>query len=137
MNATQSKLSCPRTTLSPLMLATLLVVGYCGCGGPAEELPKTFPVTGRVVNKAGKPVTIGMVEFASIKDEKIQAVGKLQPDGTFSLLTAIGKEALPGAVEGGHKVTFLPGTQSQQPAYFKETYNVTSGPNHFRITYPY
>jgi hypothetical protein len=119
------------------MLAVSALVGYAGCGGPAHELPKTYPVTGQVVNKAGKPVTLGMVEFASTKDETIQAIGKLQADGTFSLLTAIGKEALPGAVEGSHKVTFLPGSQSQQPAYFKETYTVTTGPNHFKITYPY
>jgi hypothetical protein len=124
------------TALS-LAPASLLLVNSLGCNRtPTPPLPTTYPATGQVVDKSGKPVTIGTIEFVSAVDGKTDAVGKLQADGTFSLITVVGKEMVSGAVEGAHKVTFLPGSQEQVPVYFKETCKVVPGANHFKLTYP-
>jgi hypothetical protein len=114
-------------------IVAVIATALSGCGRAAEELPTTFPVTGTVVNKVGKPLNDGRIEFVSTIDPKTQAIGKLQPDGSFTLLTAIGKEVLPGAIEGPHKVTLLPGSQTQEPIYFTDTCTVKSGQNHFKL----
>jgi hypothetical protein len=118
-------------------LASIALAICLGCrNGSPEELPKTFPVVGKVVDSAGHPVTSGAVEFVSTANEKIQAVGKLQPDGTFSLTTMVGSASLPGAVEGKHKVTLLPGGRGGRPHYFKETLHVKTSENQFELALP-
>ena len=114
----------------------MILASHAGCSTPPiAELPKTYPVTGKVVDHAGQPVTTGVVEFVSLADEKTQAVGKLRPDGTFSLTTMVGDISLPGGVEGQHKVTLLPVSRGQRPIYFTKRYNVEPGENHFELTY--
>lgn len=73
-----------------------------GCGDPG---PKTYPVSGKVINKSGKPVTSGLVLFESLEDPKVQASGDLNRDGSFSLDSNLGK---PGTVAGKHRVMIEP-----------------------------
>lgn len=120
------------------IVSLLIVIFHVGCGqSPNAAGPATFEVTGRVVDKSGKQVSYGSVEFVSLEDGKTQAVGKLQPDGTFSLHTYIDKSVVPGAIEGSHEANFHPGIRGQAPFRFKGPINVTAGTNHFELTYPY
>jgi hypothetical protein len=109
-----------------------------GCSqGPDTPAPTTYEVTGKVVDKSGKPMIYGSVEFASLVDVKTQAVGKLQSDGTFSLHTYVDNSAVPGAIEGAHEVSFHPGIREQMPFRFKGPFKVGPGKNHFELTYPH
>jgi hypothetical protein len=78
-----------------------LTVLLAGCG---TNIPTTYPVTGKVVYKKGKPVTYGRVEFQSKSHPELRATGRIQPDGTFALTTTLGGESAAGAVAGEHKV---------------------------------
>ncbi|HJZ55599.1 MAG TPA: hypothetical protein VKE74_11595 [Gemmataceae bacterium] len=77
----------------------------CGCG---SKIPKTYPVTGKVIWTGGKPVTDGRIEFRSLSDESLKAVGEIESDGSFSLTTHRDGEKQVGAVEGQHKVIVEP-----------------------------
>jgi hypothetical protein len=79
----------------------LLATALPGCD---NNVPKTYPVTGKVFHKGGKPVTYGRVEFQSTLDPELRATGGIQTDGTFALTTYVGGKSAPGAVAGQHKV---------------------------------
>lgn len=119
-------------------LILVLLAGVWGCGKEsAVLLPTTHTVAGQIVDKSGRPLTFGAVEFVSMRDEKVQAIGKVNPDGTFSLMTVIGKDSVPGAVEGPHRVTFMPSMRGQAPHYFPDKCEVRPGDNRIKLTYPY
>jgi hypothetical protein len=84
-----------------LALTTLPATALAGCG---TDIPRTYPVTGQVVYKGGKPVTYGRVEFQSTSHPELRATGGIQTDGTFALTTTLGGESAAGAVVGDHKV---------------------------------
>jgi hypothetical protein len=105
-----------------------------GCGSSqAVDLPKTYPVAGKVVDKTGQPITEGIVEFVSLKNEKLQAIGRLASDGSFSLTTMVGEESLPGAVEGEHKVSLLPIGRGQRSVYLTKRCTVKPVENYFEL----
>src|SRR5688572_23465553 len=79
----------------------LVVVLLSGCG-PA--LPKTYPVTGKVVDPAGKPWAGGSIMFQLAADPRVVADGVIGPDGTFTLTTKMYGKAKEGAAEGEHSV---------------------------------
>ena len=91
--------------LSALALAVALVIGS-GCTG-GEKLSKTFPVTGKVFGRDGKPLTGGMVQFQHTTDLTLTVTGEIQPDGSFTLQTIKGKQVLPGAIEGEYTATAM------------------------------
>ena len=73
--------------------AGLLIGAISGCS-ESLELPKTFPVGGRVTYN-GEPVPKGTVTFQP--DQGQSAVGEIQSDGSYHLTTfAQGDGALPG-----------------------------------------
>ncbi|MEX2307274.1 MAG: hypothetical protein WD738_06755 [Pirellulales bacterium] len=120
--------------LPRLILAAATFASHAGCStSHVADLPKTYAVEGKVVDKEGQPITQGIVEFVSVKNEKTQAIGKLSQDGTFSLTTMLGAESLPGAVEGEHKVSLLPIDRGQRPIYFRKRCNVKAGENYFEL----
>ena len=67
-----------------------------GCGGIA-----TYPVSGSLEFEDGEPVMFGTIEFLN-RDTKLNARGKINRDGSFSVGTF---EKEDGAVLGVHEVT--------------------------------
>jgi hypothetical protein len=127
-----------RTVRKLLEIAIVLLACTAGCSKtPKESLPTTFPVTGQIVDKSGQPLTAGVVQFESTVSEKTQAMGKIQPDGSFTMTTVIGEAMAPGAIEGPHKVSFLPVGRDLLPAYFDAPFKVGPGENKIKLTYPH
>lgn len=87
------------------LLSSLCLVVPVGCSG-SGDLPKTYPVTGKVVAKGGTPVAGGMVRFES-DDKNVAVSGDIQEDGSFTLRTQSlkGKGTASGAPEGNYQVT--------------------------------
>jgi hypothetical protein len=79
----------------------LLVLAGCSGSG---DLPKTYPVTGKVVARGGLKVSGASIRFQS-KDPDLIVVGDVQEDGSFTLKTRKGKAETPGAPEGEYRVT--------------------------------
>lgn len=101
----------PRASaLVPWLVLVLLLVSGCA----KEEMPKTYPVKGKVVLKNGKPLLGGFITFTSITDPERRGYGQIAKDGTFTLntiaLTSKARsERLAGAVEGEFHVNIRPG----------------------------
>jgi hypothetical protein len=91
----------------------LLLAGGPGCG---SGIPKTYPVKGKVVWKGGKPVDDGRIEFQSLSEPDLKAVGEIESDGTFSLTTFKEGKTREGAVAGQHKVVVEPDMGDGKPA---------------------
>lgn len=82
-----------------LLVAIVFFVPLFGCGG-GNSLDLA-PVTGKVTFR-GEPLDHGTVVFFPTGNTKgPQALGEIQPDGSFTMKT-VGKA---GAVVGKHKVT--------------------------------
>ncbi len=85
-----------------LMAAAIALVGLGGCD---SGLPKTYPVKGKVVFKGGRPVTDGRIQFQRSNGSPIKAMGDIEKDGSFSLMTYVGAKKRPGAPAGPYQVT--------------------------------
>ncbi len=92
--------------LTRLIGLLLAAAGLAGCGG--GDLPKTYPVSGKVVFAGGKPLAGGAVQLRLNSDPSKAASGEIKADGTFSLHTIVGNKKLAGAVEGEHDVSVIP-----------------------------
>jgi hypothetical protein len=93
----------------PWLVPVLLLVSGCA----KEEMPKTYPVKGKVVLKNGKPLTGGFITFTSVTNPELRGYGEIAKDGTFTLdtiaLTSRARsERLAGAVEGEFHVNIRP-----------------------------
>lgn len=86
-------------TGSRWLVVTIACGFLVGCGSH----PQTFPVHGRVVFKDGTPVRFGGIETVSV-EQRVNARGTIQPDGTFSLTTYENDD---GAVPGEHRVVII------------------------------
>lgn len=138
MNRIGARRRSHRRLLEWTIFANAILAFQVGCSRPPDvNVPATFEVTGKVVDKSGKQVTHGMVEFVSLVDAKSQASGKLRPDGTFTLHTYVAESVVPGAVAGAQEVRFHPGVRGQEPYQFKGPFEVVAGKNHFELKYPY
>jgi hypothetical protein len=84
-----------------LRTGAVVLVGVLGCG---EGIPKTYPVKGKVVFKGGKPVTDGRVQFQSVADPQFKALGDIDKDGSFSLMTYVESKRTRGAPAGAYQV---------------------------------
>jgi hypothetical protein len=122
-----------------LFIATVLLLECAlGCNkSPVKTPPATHSAVGTVVDSEGSPLAFGTVEFVSVEDERVQAIGKIQSDGKFTLMTIVDDDVVPGAVDGKHKATFLPSERGQRPHYFSGTFEVRPGENSFKLVYPF
>lgn len=103
-----------------LLPAALIGMTLLGCGGSAKlDGPATVPVKGKVVfTKNGSLAPIvdqqGAIEFESIDQPGIKAIGDIQEDGSFTLSTLVPGGAKPGAVPGKHRVRLELDEKAQQ-----------------------
>ena len=99
-----SCLSAPRQS-GHLLPGVVLVLFAVGCG-PRSSLPKTYPVTGKVIDRGGQALPAGTsILFAPVADSSFSVSGDLGSDGKFSLFTVKGKDRGSGAPEGEYRVT--------------------------------
>lgn len=99
-----------------------------GCSrAPRADGPATVPVKGILIDKAGKPLSGGAVEFKNLEKEDIRSWGAVGTDGAFRLHTVVGSEKVDGAPEGKCQVTYYPESQDQTvlPRVLKKSYTVT------------
>jgi hypothetical protein len=80
-------------------LGVWALVALVGC----DSNPPTHPVKGRVVFADGTPVQFGDIETLAV-GQRINARGKIQKDGSFSLTTY---QEGDGAVAGEHQVIIM------------------------------
>jgi hypothetical protein len=113
--------------------AALLLATLPGCG---SGIPTTYPVKGRVVWKGGKSVRYGRIEFHSLSDQGLKAIGALDEEGTFSLITHKEGKTRKGAVAGQHHVLVEPYMGPYAPPLvvpFPNPYTVEPKENDFTI----
>lgn len=91
--------------------AVLVLIGFglgglLGCG---VAPPRTHPIKGRVVLAGRDPLQLagGHVEAVLADDHRIQAMGEIQPDGSFTLETVYNGETLEGAREGEYQARIV------------------------------
>ena len=102
-----------------LLPAALVGMTLLGCGSKPLEGPPTVPVNGKVVftkNGSLEPIVDrqGAIEFESVEQPGVKAVGDIQPDGSFTVSTLVQGGAKPGAVTGQHRVRLLLDDRAQQ-----------------------
>ena len=90
------------------VLALALLIG---CGRPAANGPATVPVRGKVVfTKGGDVKTLfnkqARIEFESVDQTGLRAVGPIEEDGSFVLATVTAEGGSVGAIPGTHRVRF-------------------------------
>jgi hypothetical protein len=135
-----------RTLIATAALAALSLAAGCS-GGNTRAMPRTYPVTGQVLDADNKPLANALVQFVPITNEDgVTTNGRTGADGKFQLSTLVESKKVDGAIEGPHRVTVLPPmTQDQQgapgpppaPVQLSEAYVVkASGENHFTIKLP-
>jgi hypothetical protein len=90
-----------------LSLAVLLAA-FTGCGGDGEQLLKTYPVTGKAFDAAGKPMTEGTVHFRHATDAALTINGPIGKTGSFTLKTYQGRWTHDGAPEGDYQALIFP-----------------------------
>lgn len=86
--------------------ATLVCLLLAGCG--TSEFPDTYPVSGTILLPDGTPLKGGIIEFESITDPNMRALGDIDQDGSFaSVFTykSSGRE-VEGLIAGEHRVRF-------------------------------
>jgi hypothetical protein len=128
---------CAPRNRGPVLFGTFLVLGLCAAGCiKGSSLPKTYPVTGSVVYKGGRPVAGGAIQFTS-SDPSYSVTGDINDDGTFRLQTFKDNDKASGAPEGEYKVIVQPpiGTDQRGVAAIPlpKPYKVEAKDNQFVI----
>jgi hypothetical protein len=117
----------------------LLLAGGCGDSNRTPP-PVVHPVKGKLVNKAGQPVTEGMIEIVTVAGDPKSARGALAADGSFglSVMTVEGTK-YDGAEEGEYRVTYIPRMseqQTEQPVTLPKTVKIVPGENQLELRLP-
>ena len=79
----------------------LLILLAAGCSYKPAEPPMTVAVGGKVILVSGSPLTGGRVVFKPKEAGKQEAVGEINPDGSYKLTSYIKDD---GAVPGEYTV---------------------------------
>jgi len=138
-------MSVPQAAARRVGRALLIALAVVALGGCAQ---KTYPVTGKVAFKDGKPLAGGMVVFSPMDPATtVGARGYILADGSFELSS---ERPGDGSLTGRYRVLVKPPLQGKgeddplrkvpliDPRYTKfETsgleFEVKAGPNHFDI----
>jgi len=96
-------------------LSTLVCLLTAGCG--TSEFPKSYPVSGTILLPDGTPMKGGNIEFESVTDSNMRAMGEIGQDGTFASVYTYksnGHEVM-GLIAGEHRIRFeLPGAADNE-----------------------
>jgi hypothetical protein len=115
----------------------LLALAAAGCGGSHEPAPPaTYPVTGKVRYKDGRPFGGGTIQFLSAGEPALTMTGEIAEDGTFQVETLFRGKRLPGAVAGPCQVLVSPRITESKPVPIyrpPQTYTVKEQSNSFVI----
>ena len=90
--------------------ATLVCLLTAGCG--TSEFPKSYPVSGTILLPDGTPMKGGHIEFESVTDPNMRAMGEIGQDGTFASVYTYKSNGheVTGLIAGEHRIRFeLPG----------------------------
>jgi hypothetical protein len=122
--------------LQCVTVAVLTCTVVAGCKSPEPEPPRTYPATGRVVFKGGKPFAGGVITFTSKADPTRTMEASLSEGGTFELSMMFKNRRLAGAVEGPYEVMvssrFSP-KRGVEIYLLPGTYHVEARENSFQI----
>ena len=122
------------TILRPGALGTLVLLVVCGLSGCHRKaqwpIPKTYPVTGKVVVSQGQIPVGATIEFRP-KNVELAADGLIAADGSFSLTILFHEQRLPGATEGLHQV--LVRQHLGDTIVLNESYTIEPKENHFIV----
>jgi hypothetical protein len=113
-----------------------LVTISCQKAAHQAPPPQTYPVTGKVSFKDGRPFSGGVIQFLSKSDPTLTMTGKIEKDGTFTVYTLFQEEKLPGAVPGPCVVMISPPIKENKPVDLyqpAQTFLVQATSNHFVI----
>ncbi|MFO0965723.1 MAG: hypothetical protein U0793_09090 [Gemmataceae bacterium] len=114
-----------KTALAFLFLSVLST----GCGGDKENKPTTYPASGKVFDRAGKPLSSGRVQF-QLAGKSENSFGEIGADGSFRLETILSSSKVDGAPEGEHTVTVVTDPKGvTPPTVLKTKYTLKAGPN--------
>lgn len=89
--------------MARVLVAVVLAMPFAGFGGCGPSLPKTAPVSGRVMLD-DKPLAGGVVAFVADGAFRFGS-GRTDESGRFTLTTFVPGD---GAVLGEHRVTVIP-----------------------------
>ena len=86
--------------------ATLVCLLTAGCG--TAEFPKTYPVSGTIFLPDGTPMKGGHIEFESVVDPNMRAMGEIGQDGTFASVYTYKSNGheVTGLIAGEHRIRF-------------------------------
>ena len=125
-----------------VLMGVIVVAGLVlGCNeAPETPPPVTQPAQGKLLTKAGQPVTSGMIELVSTGSESKSARSEIKSDGTFALevMDVQGKK-YPGAQEGTYRVTYIPQmseAQTEAPISLPKPVKIEAGENNLTLKLP-
>jgi hypothetical protein len=121
------------------ILALILAFGLGFLAGCREklQLPRTYPVSGKVVFRQGGPFPGGTIQFQSLSQTTVSASSNIEADGTFQLTSFIANDQAPGAIPGRHRVIITPpfiGNAPTIPPVPSQEVTVSEGENNLTIT---
>ena len=124
------------TPVSLRLLPFVALAGVLGCtsGAPAPTAPQTYPSSGKVVFRDGKPFPGGVIHFISRTEPSLAINGNIEEDGSFEVYTHFQGEPLPGAVAGPFQVMISPSLKENKAVEIyqpKKEYEVKEGDNRF------
>lgn len=99
--------------------AALALFALAGCG---DNLPKTYPVSGKVALAGGDAQKLvgHHVEAVLDGDPAVRASGVIGPDGGFALETLHAGTILKGAREGTYRVRIVPAEEDENGKKLKK-----------------
>lgn len=114
-----------------VLLALTLVAGCAS--GDKEVLPPTSAVTGRVLDRDGKPLAGGAIELRSAEHPALTIMGQIKEDGTFSLFTLGNRTNAEGAPAGKYRATVMfavtGSVRGVEPVELAAEYEIKDGAN--------
>ena len=108
----------PSYLVCAVLLATLVLVG---CNEAKLEVPQTYPVSGKLLDKSGKPIADAHIQLnlLSGSDNQLIIQGRSDATGAFTLQTqhmndVAQRKMQAGAPTGHYRVTIMPNTNYDQ-----------------------
>jgi hypothetical protein len=114
-----------------------LMISATGCTQKLPDLPKTFPVTGKVTMAGNKSPTGLIINFKCLASDSYNGAAKVKADGTYSA-SCLPRD--PGLMPGEHEIWIDENIAGMVPVKYKKTetsglkLTVKAEPNTFDIS---